>query len=178
MGGATLAVRHLATSADSFWLAERDNQIVGLSRAIDRDGLRILTELFVLPSEQSAWIGKGLLSRAFPNASGDHQIIISSPDDRAQTLYRRAGLGPRFSLHYMWREPETAVVDTDLEVVRIMESPEDLEILGPIDKVILGHRREVDHIWLLSDRQGYIYKREGLPVGYGYAGLRNGPIAL
>ncbi|MGB3713067.1 MAG: GNAT family N-acetyltransferase, partial [Candidatus Promineifilaceae bacterium] len=170
--------QHLATSADSFWLAERENRTIGLSRSIERDGLRILTELFVLPAEQSAGIGKGLLTRAFPNTNGDHRIIISSPDLRAQALYRGAGLIPRFSLHYLWREPEAVAVDTDLVTVPIETSTEHLEILGTLDKALLGHRREADHSWLLTDRQGYIYFRDDQPVGYGYIGQRSGPFAL
>lgn len=169
---------HLANTAESFWLAERDNRTIGLSRSIERDGLRILTELFVLPSEQSSGVGKQLMARAFPDGGVEPRIIISSPDQRAQALYRRAGLIPRFPLHYLWRKPEAVVVDTDLEIVPIEASPEDLEILGSLDKALLGHKREADHRWLLSDRQGFIYYRDGQPVGYGYVGHRNGPFGL
>jgi GNAT superfamily N-acetyltransferase len=170
--------QHLATSADSFWLAERGNQTIGLARSICRDELRMLTELFVLPSEQSSGVGKRLLARAFPDGDVEPRIIISSPDLRAQALYRRAGLRPRFPLHYLWCKPEAVAGDTDLEIVPIEPSPEHLEILGSLDKALLGHRREADHNWLLSDRQGYLYYRADKAVGYGYVGHRNGPFAL
>jgi hypothetical protein len=53
-----------------------------------------------------------------------------------------------------------------------------LDALGEIDQQVLGHRRDVDHAWLIGDRQGYLYTRNGSPVGYGYLGIKNGPFAL
>jgi len=52
------------------------------------------------------------------------------------------------------------------------------ESLARLDLAVLGHRRDVDHIWLLTQRQGYFYQRDGQPVGYGYVGSSNGPFAL
>jgi hypothetical protein len=65
-----------------------------------------------------------------------------------------------------------------MEIVPIAASVEHLEILGSLDKALLGHRRDADHSWLMSDRQGYLYYRNNHPVGYGYIGHRNGPFAL
>lgn len=53
-----------------------------------------------------------------------------------------------------------------------------MEIIGQIDKAVLEHRRDVDHRWLLANRQGYFYYRAGQPVGYGYVGDSSGPFAL
>jgi hypothetical protein len=50
--------------------------------------------------------------------------------------------------------------------------------MGDIDSQLLNHRRDVDHHWLMSDRQGYLYYRAGRPVGYGYVGHASGPFAL
>ncbi|MGB3716650.1 MAG: hypothetical protein WA996_19695 [Candidatus Promineifilaceae bacterium] len=69
-------------------------------------------------------------------------------------------------------------MDTDLVTVPIEASPEHLEILGYLDKALIGHRREADHSWLLTDRQWYLYYRDNQAVGYGYLGHRNGPFAL
>lgn len=38
--------------------------------------------------------------------------------------------------------------------------------------------QDVDHRWLLSDREGYQYYRDGQAVGYGYLEVRNRPFAL
>jgi hypothetical protein len=67
---------------------------------------------------------------------------------------------------------------TDLTFEPITASSKNLAALGELDRVIIGHRRDIDHEWLLTQRQGYLYYRHGQPTGYGYVGLRNGPFAL
>jgi GNAT superfamily N-acetyltransferase len=169
---------HLAQEAESFWVAERDGQVIGFARSILQDGVRELTELFVLPGVQSAGVGRGLLARAFPANGARYRSIISSPDIRAQALYLKAGVYPRFPIYYFGRSPETVTVSTDLVFEPIPASAESLEILGSLDRSLLGYRRDVTHSWLLGDRQGYVYYRDDRPVGYGYVGIRNGPFAL
>jgi hypothetical protein len=70
-------------------------------------------------------------------------------------------------------------VESDL----VMEKPNDahsaIQILGDIDLIVLGHRRDVDHGFLMQDRTLYLYKRNGLVVGYGYIEKDyHGPFAL
>jgi hypothetical protein len=170
---------HLARTAEHFWLAESAGQVVGFARSILRADVRELTELFVAPGKQSAGLGRELLARSFP-ATGPARrfFIIASPDIRAQALYLKAGVYPRFPIYYFSRKPEIMPVATDLTIQPVAASSEILEILGGLDETLLGYRREVDHTWLLSDRQGYLYYRNYQPVGYGYVGLRNGPFAL
>lgn len=169
---------HLALSAEQYWLAERDGQIVGFARSISQDGVRELTELFVVPGAQSAGAGRELLERAFPAEGARYRNIISSPDIRAQVLYLKAGVYPRFPIYYFGRSPEAVTVTTDLVLEPISASPASLEILASLDRSLLGYRRDVSHSWLLGDRQGYVYCRDERPVGYGYVGVRNGPFAL
>lgn len=188
---------HLARTAFHFWVAEEGERVVGYARSILRDDLLELTELFVSPSMQSAGIGKELLRLAFPDTTdgraslGATQLprsIIASPDMSAQALYMRAGVYPRVPLYYFWRKPEPCQKgartplpnppSTDLEFVPLAATPEDLVALGELDRAVLGHRRDADHLWLLSDREGYLYLRDDKPVGYGYVGLRSGPFAL
>ena len=52
-----------------------------------------------------------------------------------------------------------------------------LEAIGAIDRAILGHRRDPDHRWLLGDRTGLFFRRDGQVVGYAYVGDGVGPIA-
>jgi len=169
---------YLARNAENFWLAERDGQIIGFARSILQDGMRELTELFVLSHAQSAGVGRELLDRAFPAEGASYRNIISSPDIRAQALYLKAGVYPRFPIYYFRRYPEAIAVTTDLVFDPTIVSPETLETLGLLDKSLLGYRRDVTHTWLLGDRQGYVYYRHNRPVGYGYVGVRNGPFAL
>jgi len=169
---------HLARTAEQFWLAEREGEVIGFSRSTLRDGVRELTELFVLPGQQSAGVGRELLARAFPAKGAKHRSIIASADVRAQALYLKAGVTPHFPIYYFGRAPETVQVDTDLTFEPITPTAENLAAIGALDEALLGHRRDEDHAWLLSDRQGYLYHRDRRPVGYGYVGVRNGPFAL
>lgn len=169
---------HLARSADQFWLAEQGDQVVGFSRSIVRDGHWELTELFVKPGVQSAGLGRGLLRRAAPTGPVASKLIVASPDVRAQSLYMKLGTYPRFPIYYFWREPQEVAVETDLVFEPVTASAEVLESLAAIDREVLGFRRDADHGWLLGDRQGYLYRRAGLVVGYGYEGRSNGPFAL
>lgn len=169
---------HLAHTAEHFWLAERDGEAIGFARSINRDGVRQLTEYFVLPDTQSAGVGRELLQRVFPGEGARRHSIISTTDMRAQARYLKAGVYPRLPLYYFWRKPGEISVVSDLEIEPLAVSPDTLAILGDIDQQVLGYRRDVDHEWLGSDRQGYLYYRDATPVGYGYTGLRNGPFAL
>lgn len=165
---------HLARTADQYWIAEQAGEIIGFSRAIMRGGMQELTELFVKPGIQSSGVGRELITRALPSGAA-HRTIIATPDFRAQALYLKMGVYPRFPIYYFGRTPDIVPLETDLGFVPAAES---LEALAGIDQHILGHRRDVDHQWLLGERQGFLYTRAGQIVGYGYVGHRNGPFAL
>lgn len=170
---------HLAVTADQFWLAEREGTAIGYARSIVRDGVRQLTELFVLPGEQSGGIGRTLIAHAFPLIQdAKHNAIIASPDIPAQVLYLKSGVYPRFPVYYFGRSPEQLSFSSDLTIEPFQASPSNLATLAEIDNTVLGFTRQVDHNWFLSERQGYFYSRNDQPVGYGYLGVRNGPFAL
>lgn len=169
---------HLARTAEHFWLAERDGEPIGFARSVHRDGVRQLTEYFVLPDTQSAGVGRELLQRVFPQDGARRHSIIATTDMRAQARYLKAGVYPRFPLYYFWRKPEQVPVVSDLSFEPLTASTNTLAILADLDQQVLGYRRDVDHRWLTSDRRGYLYYRDTTPVGYGYTGLRNGPFAL
>jgi GNAT superfamily N-acetyltransferase len=169
---------YLARTAEHFWVAERAGKIVGFARSVLQDGIRELTELFVVPGEQSSGVGRELMNRVFPAEGATRRSIISSPDFRAQALYFKSGVYPRFPIYYFERKPEIVTVTTRLAFRPVSATSENLERLARLDKTILEHRRDETHAWLLSDRQGYLYYRDDRPVGYGYLGVRNGPFAL
>lgn len=169
---------HLADSANEFWLAERDGRPVGYARSTLRGGHQELTDLFVRPEAQSTGAGRELITRAFADVGAEHRSIIATTDSRAQRLYLGSGVYPRCLLYHFGREPEKVNLKTDLEFEPVAESPETIEALAGLDMALFHHRRDVDHQWLLSERQGYLYHRRGRPVGYGYLGKENGPFAL
>ncbi len=171
---------HLARTAHEFWIAEQDERIVGYARSILRDDVLELTEFFVLPNAQSAGIGRELLQRTFPTHAAKHHIIVATTDVRAQVRYLKTGVVPRFPEMYWTRAPEEVRVETDLDFVRAENTPETIAQLAEIDRAVLGHTREVDHVWLLDTRAGFLYKRNNQVVGYGYHSLGggSGPFAL
>jgi GNAT superfamily N-acetyltransferase len=167
---------HLARTAEHYWLAEEAGQVLGYARSTNRGGVRELTEFFVLPGQQSAGVGKELLARAFPCEGAKHRLIIATADVRAQARYLKAGVTPYFPLYTFLREPQAVPLETDLQFTPL--TAESLPTLNHIDAELFGHTREVDHAWLITDRQGYIYQRGGQAVGYGYVGDMSGPFAL
>jgi GNAT superfamily N-acetyltransferase len=169
---------HLTETAEQFWVAERSGKMVGVARSTLRDGLRQLTELFVLPEAQAAGVGRELLRRAFPLAGAANRCILATPDLPAMAMYLKAGVSIRFPNYGFHGAPRTTAISTDLTFETITVSPEDLTRLARIDQTVLGHRRDVDHRWLLADRQGFLYLRNGEVAGYGYIGGMSGPYAL
>jgi GNAT superfamily N-acetyltransferase len=170
---------HLATTSDQFWLAKRGDEVAGFARSIVREDLRLLTEFFVLPGNQSSGLGRELLGRALPVQGQERRWLCATLDLGAQSLYLRRGLYPHFPVYYIWRQPRPlAPPESDLVIEAVALSPDAIEAVGAIDAQLLSHRRDVDHRWLMSDRQGFLYYRAGQPAGYGYVGHASGPFAL
>ena len=170
---------HLAATADQFWLAKRGDKTLGFARSILRGNMRLLTEFFVLPGEQSSGLGRELLARAFPAAGVESRWLLATSDLRAQALYLKHGLYPNFPAYYFWRQPrELPLKTTQLDIKPVEPSAVTIQAMGDIDNQLLDHRRDVDHNWLMTGRQAYLYYRGGEPVGYGYIGRRSGPFAL
>ena len=167
----------LARTASQFWVAEEDGEIVAYARSIEHDGLQELTEFFVLPRRQSGGLGRELLTRAFPDAGSRFRTIIATLDERALSRYLKAGVYGRFPIKYFFRTAETVDVKTDL-TFEPMQLPKHLEGIESIDKNIVDHSRGPVHEWLARTREGFIYKRLGKLVGYGYLGPSTGPFAL
>jgi GNAT superfamily N-acetyltransferase len=169
---------YLAQTADHFWVAERDRQVIGYARSILHDGVRELTEFFVHPSSQSAGVGRELLVRAFPATGARRRVILASQDVRAQARYLKSGVYPRFSWTDFSRKPEPVNVPSDLAIEPVSATRETLAAIGAIDKALFDFRRDTDHEFLFKGRQGYLYTRGGHVVGYGYVGTSFGPFAM
>jgi GNAT superfamily N-acetyltransferase len=169
---------HLARTAENFWIAEKNGEIIGFARSILRDGTRELTEFFVLPGHQSDGVGRELLARTFPAEGAVRRSIVSTTDTRAVARYLKAGVYPRTPVYYFSRTAEEVDLKTELVSQPFSSTPEILDRLRAIDRAVVGYGRDADHEWLMETRQGFLYYRGGLPVGYGYVGAKNGPFAL
>lgn len=167
----------LAKDCAHFWVAEKDVEIIAYARSIEHGGLLELTEFFVLPDQQSAGVGRELLSRAFPVANERYRTIVATLDERALYRYMNAGVYARFPIKYFYRNAEKVDISTDLRI-EPMQHEIHLEEMNKIDQQIVGHVREAIHRWVISMRKGFVYKRGGEIVGYGYVGSHGGPFAL
>jgi GNAT superfamily N-acetyltransferase len=174
--------RFLATHAAEWWVAEEPDTgtIIGYGRSIERGGLFELTEFFVSPMSQSRGIGKALIERVFPDGRGDIRSIIATTDVRALSRYYAAGTVARFPILTLTGTPADARPGADLNVRRLgVDSEADLHVQREIERWILGFARGEGEVrWLLADREGYLYLREGVAVGFAFVGRNGaGPIA-
>lgn len=178
----------LAEHAAEWWVAEdaASGELAGYARSVERGGLFELSEFFVRPSRQSAGVGRRLLDAAFPLGRGDVRAIIATTDVRALARYYRAGTVPRFPILAMSRPldvDETAeqakeeTADTALQPVRA--SAADLPVLAEIERSVLEFDRgPAETAWLLQQREGYLYLRDGRPDAFGFVGkVGSGPVA-
>lgn len=167
----------LARDSAHFWVAERDGEIIAYARSIEHGGLLELTEFFVSPDQQSAGVGRELLSRAFPVGNERYRMIAATLDERALYRYMNAGVYARFPIKYFYRQAEKVNIPTDLKI-EPMRHEIHLEDMHRIDLQVLDHTREPVHRWLIANRSGVVYQRDGKIVGYGYIGHNGGPFAL
>ena len=169
---------HLAATGSASWLVEDDKRLLGYARSIIRDRVGQLTEFFVLPEAQGSGLGRGLLERTFDSLEVEHRTVIASTNGAAMARYLKSGVFPLCPVLEFDRKPEPIAIETDIGIEPISAQDETLSILNAIDREILGYERELDHRWLLRDRQGYLYLRQRKPIGYGYVGRWCGPFAL
>lgn len=170
---------HLSSTCDQYWLAENEaGEVIGYARSIVRGDHRELTEFFVVPGQQSAGVGRELITRAFPDDT-PHRSIIATTDFRALARYLKAGVYPFVTELYFERVPEQVGFESDLQFQAVENLDASLQTTGEIDSVILGHRRDEDHRYLMQNRTLYFYERHGQVVGYGYISKDYfGPFAL
>lgn len=180
--GAEPLQRFLAAHAGEWWVAEDPDdpgRLIGYARSVERGGLIQLTEFFVLPTAQSRGVGRALIERAFPIGRGDIRSIISSTDVRALGRYYAAGTVVRFPILSIGGQPARAKVSGQLRPIQLESDAEpDLEAVREIEASLVEHARGLDEIrWLLDGREGYLYLRDGRPVGYGFVGnMGSGPV--
>lgn len=169
----------LGHHAAEWWVAEseEDGAIIGYARSIERGGLLELTEFFVHPDRQSAGLGADLLAHAFPDGRGEVRAIIATTDVRAQSRYYRAGTAARFPIVAMEGPPHAAPPDPTVQAVQAGVD-DDLGPLVAIERAVIEFDRGEEFRWLLGRREGYLYRRDGRPIGSAFVSRTGcGPIA-
>lgn len=163
-------LRHILNTG-VLYIVEEQGRIIGYSGAITRGDITFLTDLFVLPSNQSSSLGKTLLEYAMPAGDGRIHCTMSSTDPRALALYIRSGMQPQwphFNLRLTGRLRDTPVLwRIDVEVREA--SAGDAELIA-WDTSISGRERLPDHAYLMREQQGIPlwFERAGQTIGYGY----------
>jgi GNAT superfamily N-acetyltransferase len=173
----------LADHAAEWWIAEdaSSGEMIGYARSVERGGLFELSEFFVLPARQAAGLGAELLSRAFPLGRGEVRAIIATADLRAQARYYRAGTAARFPIASLTGIPGAALDRAPVQA-GLQAAPStgaDIPALVELERAVLEFDRGDEFGWLLEQREGYIYRRDGRVVGSAFLGSRGavGPVA-
>ncbi len=170
----------LAEHAAEWWVAEdlgRDGELIGYARSVERGALFELTELFVRPDRQSAGVGADLIAHAFPTGRGEVRAIIATTDVRAQARYYAAGTVARFPIVALEGKPRAAKLAPDVEAIRLDGSAEMAQLVE-IEASVLEFDRGDEFRWLAEHREGYLYRRDGVAIGYAFISRGGmGPIA-
>lgn len=167
--------RRLEDHAAEWWIATNGDggPPIGYARSVERGGLFELSEFFVSTDSQSAGVGTKLLERAFPVGRGDVRAIIATTDVRALSRYLRADTVARFPIISLEGPPAAADMPPDVEPIRAGAA--EIETILEIERAALEFDRGADEVaWLLEQREGYVYRRGGSPIGFGFVGAMGG----
>jgi GNAT superfamily N-acetyltransferase len=175
MPASSTSYRHILQTG-TLVVAEEEGVIVAYAGAITRGTITFLTDLFVHPDHQSGQLGKTLLGTVLPQDGLTH-FTVSSSDPRAQALYIRAGMLPKwpcFALRLEQSARKWAITPT-LEIVEA--DPADPALIA-WDSQISGRERPDDHAYWRQEQRAVPlwFQRGSQRVGYGYIRLGAGNI--
>lgn len=168
---------YLAEHCAEWWVAESapDRKVIGYARSLERGDLFELTELFILPGQQSAGLGRALIERAFPEGRGRTRVILATLDERALARYYRSGTVARFPLA-MLKGTTRPTEMNELEVTAATLA--DVAELEAIEREVVGYSRGHEYACLFEEREAFLYRRGGRVVGFGFLGeAGQGPVA-
>ena len=155
---------------DGSWVATTGGEVVGLAEAQRREGLWVLSHLFVAPEAQNRGAGRALIERTLAyGAPTDPGIIVSSRDPRAMRRYALAG----FDLHPSvvgWGPVRRSGLGTTPAVRD--GTATDLDLAAAIDRRIRGAARTTELELCLSEGDRLIVVDDR-----GYAILRGPRVA-
>lgn len=180
----------LRNDAETSWVAEVNDVVVGFAQALVRGDIWYLSQLFVQPEVHSKAIGGELLERVMDEGrrlGARHFAVASSTSFAAQALYMRAGMlaagiGYRLAgdVAVLQRLPEPTA-----RRKRIVDCTGWLDQMAVMDRDVFGAERRQDHVFYLSnesmpgDEASFGLSEGGHLIGYGYveSGGWIGPIA-
>lgn len=158
------------------YVAEQDDTIIAFAASITRGSVTFLTDLFVLPDQQSSRLGQALLSYVMPE-NNTIRCTFSSTDPRALALYIRSGMQPQWP-HFCLRLTGPLRGDPLNSDIEVHEGQADDPAFIEWDTQVSGRSRSVDHThWLHRQRTVPLwFTRQGNKIGYAYVRLGEGTI--
>jgi ribosomal protein S18 acetylase RimI-like enzyme len=160
--------RHALESGD-LHVAVVDGAVSAFSASAVRGRVRFLTDLFVRPDLQERGVGHILLERAMP-ADGLIRATLSSKDPRAQALYARTGMAPRWPHYVLGLADATGRPDDAAATVRVVPAGEDeTGAWADADAAASGRRRpqDLEHWRRTRAASPVWFERAGRRIGYG-----------
>jgi GNAT superfamily N-acetyltransferase len=166
-------VRHLlGTDPGGSWVAERDDQVLGIVVSFVREKMWLLASYAVVPEAQGLGLGKALLAPALDHGRGCLRgMFNASSDPKALRRYHAAG----FTLYpqmFFRGVPDRSQIPVIAHVREGTES--DVDLMDSVDRRTRGAAHGPDHQLLLrqfrlvvsetSSSQGYAYVDGGVAL--------------
>jgi GNAT superfamily N-acetyltransferase len=121
------------------FVAETGGRIVGLSQALRRETLWVLSMLTVDPITQGSSAGRGLFDRAQSYADGtEYGLIVSSSDPRALHLYASAGFSIRPALNAVGQIEPGSLPAPSAAITEVTGDDGELEGLADVSRAVRG----------------------------------------
>ncbi len=174
--GSLCLLEHELESAEMYCF-ERAGQVLGFATLLRRGTVTYLADFYVRRAQRSSGIGQALLRQVQPQ-DGSTFCTLSSADPRAQALYIRAGMHPRWP-HFLLHLETAHLGELPSHDVVVLEGQAGDPDLLRWDGEIGGRYRPQEHAYWVG-RLGAIplwFQRQGQVVGYGYAQMHS-PEAL
>jgi GNAT superfamily N-acetyltransferase len=165
--------RHLVTTdPGGCWVAERDDDLLGVVISFVREKMWLLASYAVVPESQGLGLGKALLAPALEHGRGCLRgMFNASSDPKALRRYHAAG----FRLHpqmFLRGTPDRTQIPVVEQVREGTES--DVDLMDSVDRQTRGAAHGVDHEQLMrqfrlvvsetSSAQGYAYLDDGVAL--------------
>ena len=172
--GATPPYLQHVLETGTLYVAEQDGKVLAYAGAITRGTITFLTDLFVLPSQQSGQLGKTLLHAVLPQDGLVH-FTVSSSDPRALALYIRAGMRPQWPYFALRLQKPARTWDKVSDIEMVEANPADPALIE-WDTRINGRPRPAELEYWVREEQAIPlwFRRQGQIVGYGYMRLGAG----
>ena len=140
----------LQTDAGGAWVADRDDEVVGVAQALLREGLWGLSLYAVEASEQGRGLGRRLLEAALRyGARARGHIVLSTEQPAAMRRYSRAGLDLRPCVAAAGIADLRAVPD---EAARVQDAgAAGIPLADALGRAIRGAGHGADLPWFLQN---------------------------